>query len=145
MKTNQKMLALIVFFICTGSVVAFAGDFDGSRPILCSTVDLIECEPGGNCQRVTHDSINAPRFIKIDFKEKSINDPSVGKQRPTTRIERMEHVDGKLILQGAEEGIEGVRDGLGWSLSISEDTGDMVLTGSGDQVGFVVFGNCILQ
>ncbi len=142
---NMQKLALIFFFVCAGATIAFAGDFDGSRPILCSTVDLIECEPGGNCQRVTHDSINAPRFININFKEKSINDPSAGEHRPTTKIERMEHVDGKLILQGAEESIEGVRDGLGWSLSISEDTGDMVLTGSGDHVGFVVFGNCILQ
>lgn len=144
MNTMKKMV-LIVFFICAGSLVAFAGDFDGSRPLLCSTVDLIECEPGGNCQRVTHDSINAPRFLKINFKEKSINKPSAGEERPTTRIERMEHVDGKLILQGAEDGVEGVRDGLGWSLSVSEDSGDMVLTASGDQVGFVVFGACIPQ
>jgi hypothetical protein len=141
----MKKLALIVFFVCTGSMVAFAGEFDGSRPLLCATVDLMECLPGGNCQRVTHDSINAPRFIKIDVKNKSINVPEAGEKRPTTKIERMEHVDGKLILQGAEESIEGVRDGLGWSLSISEDNGAMVLTGSGDQVGFVVFGNCILQ
>jgi len=48
-------------------------------------------------------------------------------------------------LQGAEDGIEGVIDGLGWSLSISEDNWDMVLTGSGDEVGFVIFGSCILQ
>ena len=142
---NMKKMVLIVFFICAGSLTAFAGDFDGSRPLLCSTVDLIECEPGGNCQRVTHDSINAPRFLKINFKEKSINEPAAGEQRPTTRIERMERVDGKLILQGAEESIEGVRDGLGWSLSISEDSGDIVLTGSGDQVGFVIFGACIPQ
>ncbi len=142
---NMKKLALIVLFVCTGSVVAFAGDFDGSRPLLCATVDLMECLPGGNCLRVTHDSINAPKFIKINFKDKSINVPGADAKRPTTKIERMEHVDGKLILQGAEESVEGVRDGLGWSLSISEDSGDMVLTGSGDQVGFVVFGNCILQ
>ena len=88
----MKKLALIVFFVSAGSMIAFAGDFDGSRPILCSTVDLIECEPGGNCQRVTHDSINAPRFIKINFKEKTINDPSAGDHRPTTKIERMEPV-----------------------------------------------------
>ena len=142
---KMKKLVLIVFFIFAGSLTALAGDFDGSRALLCATVDLIECEPGGNCQRVTHDSINAPRFIKINFKDKSINVPTAGENRPTTMIERMELVDGKLILQGAEESIEGVRDGLGWSLSISEDNGDMVLTGSGDQVGFVVFGNCILQ
>ena len=141
---NMKKLALIVLFIFAGALTASAGDFDGSRPLLCATTDLMECETGG-CKRVTHDAINAPRFIKINFKNKTINVPEAAGKRPDTEIERMEHVDGKFILQGAEEGIEGVRDGLGWSLSISEDTGDMVLTGSGDDVGFVVFGSCIAQ
>jgi len=141
----MKKSALIVFFIYACSLSAFAGDFDGSRSLLCSTVDLVECLPGGNCQQVTHDSINAPKFLKINFKEKSISKPDVGEKRPNTMIERMERVDGKLILQGAEDGIEGVRDGLGWSMAISEDSGNMVLTGSGDQVGFVIFGACTPQ
>jgi hypothetical protein len=141
----MKKSALIVFFIYAGSLSAFAGDFDGSRSLLCSTVDLVECLPGGNCQQVTHDSINAPKFLKINFKEKSISKPDVGEKRPNTIIERIERVDGKLILQGAEDGIEGVRDGLGWSMAISEDSGNMVLTGSGDQVGFVIFGACTPQ
>lgn len=55
----------------------------------------------------------------------------------------MEKVDGKLILQGAEDGLEGVRDGVGWTLVISEDTGKFVLTASGEEVAFVVFGACI--
>jgi len=63
----------------------------------------------------------------------------------STHIERVERVDGKLILQGAEDGLEGVRDGLGWSMATSEDTGRFVLTGSGDQVGFVIFGACTPQ
>ena len=44
------------------------------------------------------------------------------------------------MLQGAEDGYEDLRDGLGWTLSIAEDTGQVVLTASGDQVAFVVFG-----
>jgi hypothetical protein len=43
--------------------------------------------------------------------------------------------NGKLILQGIE-------DGRGWSLVIVEETGKMSATIAGDQVGFVVFGNC---
>ena len=40
------------------------------------------------------------------------------------------------------DGVEGVRDGLGWTLAIAEDTGKAVLTASGDKVGFVIFGAC---
>ncbi len=52
-------------------------------------------------------------------------------------------VDGKLILQGAEDGYQSVRDGLGWTIAIAEDTGRVVMTASGDQVAFVVFGACL--
>ena len=51
-------------------------------------------------------------------------------------------VDSKLILQGAEDGVEGVRDGIGWTLAIAQDTGKMVLTASGDAVAFTIFGAC---
>lgn len=68
--------------------------------------------------------------------------PEWDESQTPSRIENMERVDGKLILQGAEDGRREVRDGLGWSIAISEDKGKMVLTGSGDQVGFVVFGAC---
>jgi hypothetical protein len=43
----------------------------------------------------------------------------------------------------AEDGNKEVRDGTGWSIAISEETGKMVLTESGDQAAFVVFGACI--
>jgi len=67
----------------------------------------------------------------------------MGKNQNPSRIENLEHIDGKLILQGAEDGYKEVRDGAGWSMAISEETGKMVLTESGDQVGFVIFGACI--
>ena len=60
----------------------------------------------------------------------------------STDIENFETIDGKVIIQGAEDGIEGVRDGLGWSLALAEETGKMVITASGDDVGFVIFGAC---
>ncbi len=57
----------------------------------------------------------------------------------------METLDKKLFLQGADDGIEGVRDGLAWSIAISEDTGRLVLSASGDNVAFVIFGACTLR
>jgi hypothetical protein len=50
--------------------------------------------------------------------------------------------EGELIFQGAEDGVQGVRGGTGWSIAISEETGKMVVTESGGQAGFVVFGAC---
>ncbi len=141
---KMKIGGSIIIFICMLSVSAVAGDFDGSKPLLCAVIDIVECGPGGNCQKVTAEEVGIPRFLKINFKEKKITATQTGGSKKNTPIKNSEHVDGKLILQGAQDGIEGVRDGVGWSLAIAEESGKMVLTASGDEVGFVVFGACTL-
>lgn len=133
-------LALLIIFIMPLPVTA--GDFDGSQPLLCAFMDIIECNAGGECFEVTAESVNAPQFLRIDFRKKNISATRASGDKRTTKIERMERIDGKLVLQGVEDGEEGVRDGLGWSLAIGEATGKLVLTASGDQVGFVIFGAC---
>lgn len=141
---NAKIYGLMVMIICILPFMAFAGDFDGSKPLICAVMDLVECQPGGKCQQVTAEDVGIPQFWKINFKDKKISAIQAdGSQRSTT-IERFEKIDGKVIIQGAEDGIEGVRDGLGWSLAIAEETGKTVLTASGDEVGFVMFGACTL-
>lgn len=140
------------FNICTATIIsifmitipAFAGDFDGSKPLLCAVIDIVECGSGGKCQQVTAEDVGIPRFIKVNFKKKTITATQASGNKKSTTIKNSEHIDGKLILQGAEDGIEGVRDGVGWSIAIAEDTGNMVLSASGDDVGFVVFGACTL-
>jgi hypothetical protein len=107
-------------------------------------MDLVECLPGGKCQQVTAEEVGIPNFLRIDFQKEKLSATFAdgSKKRPT--INNLEKIDGKVILQGAEDGIEGVRDGLGWSLSIAEENGKMVLTASGDAVAFVMFGACTL-
>lgn len=136
-----KMTFLASLTVFLWAVPAVAGDFDGSKALLCVPITLLECGPDGVCDRVTPESINLPQFLWIDFENKKIS-RTQGNAKGASDIENMEHIDGKLILQGAEDGIEGVRDGLGWSIAISEDTGKMVLSASGDDVGFVAFGAC---
>jgi hypothetical protein len=111
--------------------------------LLFSVISAIECTPDDGCRAVTIESLDLPRFLKIDLNKMEIGPVSESDTRPGSAIERMERVDGKLILQGAEDGYASVRDGLGWTISISEDTGKVVMTASGDQVAFVVFGACL--
>jgi len=144
---EQKMTRLHI----TGFAVALLGspllatadDFDGSKPLLCASVDVIECAPGDGCQRVSAAAIDAPEFFRLDVGKKQIISSRGGADGRTSTIERSETVEGKLILQGAEEGREDVRDGLGWTLSIAQDSGRMVLTASGEDAAFVIFGNCL--
>jgi len=92
------------------------------------------------CRVTTAENVGLPQFLRVDFQTKSITAVRPGDGTPPSTIERMERVDGKLILQGAEDGLEGVRDGVGWTLAISENTGKFFLTASGEEVAFVVFG-----
>jgi hypothetical protein len=50
---------------------------------------------------------------------------------------------GKLIFQGSDEGIQDVRDSVGWTVTISEETGRFVLTASGNEEAFIVYGACL--
>ena len=121
---------------------ALAGDFDGSKPLLCAVKKAFECTAADGCQERTVESVNIPQFLQIDVEQKKITAHDGRGKGRNTEIERIEHIDGKLMIQGAEDGVENVRDGLSWSLSVSEETGRMTLTASGDELGFVVFGAC---
>ena len=143
----KSYIWIVLTFLCiivTASTVG-AGDFDGIKPLLLSVIRVIECTPDGTCQEVAAASVGLPQFLKIDFADKTIRPAAAGEEMPPSVIERQEVVDGKLILQGAEDGYEKVHDGLGWTMAISETTGQVVLTGSGEQVAFVVFGACLPQ
>ena len=140
---NMKISLLTLFFVCTAGIPAFAGDFDGSKPLLCSVISVMECVPNEGCRGTTVEDVNLPQFLKIDLEKKGVTPAKPIEGRQPTKIRHVERVGGKLILQGADEGIEKVRGGLGWTAAISEDTGKLVLTASGDDVAFVVFGACI--
>ncbi len=59
-----------------------------------------------------------------------------------SRIEGVKRVDGKLIIQGAEEGREDARDGFGWTIASMEDSGQMALSASGDLAAVAGSGAC---
>ena len=141
----KKYILIVCTIFCSIISVSFVGaaDFDGSRPLLVSVLRVVECVPDGTCREVSPASVELHQFLKIDFTQKTIRPATADDTTPPTVIEHQEIVDGKLILQGAEDGYEKLHDGLGWTMAISEETGQVVLTASGDQVAFVVFGASI--
>ena len=135
-----KFLSIVVIGLLMTPLPIAAGDFDGSNPLICAVIDAVECVPGGTCQERTLEDINFPRFLNIDFKKEMIT--GSGGSDLHTKIERTESVQGMTFLQGSEEGTAGAKDSVGWTIAISEDTGEAAVTISGHQVGFVVFCNC---
>ena len=140
LNTIVRLCALIALSVSTST---FAEDFDGSKPMLCSISDFSECTITG-CEKVTAYSIGAPRLIRIDAKGKSIAALGGGAGRKS-KIDHVDLIDGKLIIIGAEDGVEGVRDGLGYSMTIAMETGELVFSASADGAAFTGFGVCVVE
>ena len=123
--------------------LSWAIDFDSSKLLLCTVIDTTECIMGENCNKVMAEEINLPRFLQINIDKKVIVGKTAGQNPRTSPIERIEVVDQKLILQGAEQDRKEEQDGFGWTIAIMEASGNMVLTASGDDIGVIAFGVCM--
>ncbi len=132
----KKLIAMSLgLSFCVASYSLVAADFDGSKPLLCATIEAIECGPGDECLEGTAEGINAPQFFRIHFNEKTLSATKENGEDQSTGIRTMERVDGMLVMQGIEAG-------RAWSLVISEYTGKMSVSVAGDREGFVLFGVC---
>lgn len=142
-----RMAALFALLLSASACVSVlpspsvAADFDGSKPLVCTVITVNECLPGEECQTVSPGSVNLPQYLWVDVAKKIIQDKKAEEGRKS-RIESVKRVDGKLILQGAEEGRPDVRDGFGWTVAIMEDSGQMVLSAAGEMVSISAFGVC---
>lgn len=133
-------------FLLAGLLGLFSGvsaaPFDGENVLLCATQVVNQCDEGLDCGEVYPASANIPDFFVVDVANKNIS--AIGAQS-VTMVERIEHLDGKLVLQGADDGLEDVRDGIAWTMTINEDSGKMILSGVGDGFVMVVFGACAVK
>jgi hypothetical protein len=134
MNKIKLLITILIVIFCLPSQ-ALAGDFDGSKPLICAVIEAFDCAPDEDCQPGNAQIINLPQFLKINFKEKTITGNLESGELRTTKILGMERINGKLILQGVEEG-------MGWSMVVTENSGKMALSASGDQMAFIVFGAC---
>jgi hypothetical protein len=127
--------ASVLLVLCVLPPTAVAGAVDGSRPILLAALTVQECLPEGDCARVAAREIDLPRFFRIDIPGRRITASVEGGQTRVTEINAVAELDDRLILSG-------VQRGMGWTLVLNKTTGEGILTASGLDVGFVVFGAC---
>ena len=129
MLKTLRVTALATLFCATPAWV-LAADFDGSKPLLCATVDAHFCDIGEVCYRTLPAILGAPQFMKINFAKKTVSGP----QR-STDIRFMEPSNGQLLLIGTELG-------YGWSIALDTKTGSMSATLVNREDVFVLFGAC---
>jgi hypothetical protein len=121
--------------LCAAACFALPGlaaaQVDVSKPLLCAVTEAIECPADGQCASTSAEEINIPAFLVVDAKAKRVSEH---KGQRTTPAQSVTERDGHLYLQGIEERV--------WSAAISASTGQMALTASRPEAGFVVFGVC---
>ena len=118
------VLALITFG------TAAAGDFDGSKLLICAPVEAMDCASGEECLKERPEDIGAPNFLRIDFAQKAIVGP-----KQTTPILFMDKSDTQILLQGKEHG-------YGWTLALDQESGAMIVTLANREGAVVLFGSC---
>ena len=125
-----RFLHLVAALAWLTAGTASAGDFDGSKLLICAPVEAIDCAAGEDCTKGRPDDIGAPNFLRIDFAHNAI----VGPKR-TTPILFMDKSDDQLLLQGTELGYS-------WTLALDQDSGKMTATLVNREGAFVLFGSC---
>ena len=140
---------LLMVLVLSGSLgwlhPVMAGDFDGQRTLLCHVEHGHEWHDNGIAKAFDPESVGLPRAFVIDFQKKEIGPTGESRVRKHTLIMSLGHVEDKLMLQGLDEGLDGVTDGIGWSMSLSTANGAFVISAAGHRVGYVVFGSCVAK
>ena len=123
-------LKSLVAAVCIAATPALAADFDGTRPLICSSIEAHDCELGVSCLRAVAEDLNVPQFIRLDFTAKTIS----AKGR-TSKMQSHARSDGMLILQGVE-------NKRAFSITINEQSGKLVGAIAADEEGYMIFGAC---
>jgi hypothetical protein len=129
----MRMLARVVVAGVAALAAALpvhAGDFDGSKPLICAPVEALDCAPLAACDKGTPEEIGAPAFFRIDFTGKAL----VGPKR-TSPIELIEKTAEQILLQGTELG-------YAWTVVLDVTTGKMSSSLANREGVFVLFGAC---
>jgi hypothetical protein len=91
---------------------------------------------------VTPADIRGMSHFNVDFQQKEITRAGVMSEQKSVINNVTADVDGKLMIQGVEDGVEDERDGASWSVSVMEPEGTMVLAIAGDGFGIIGLGAC---
>lgn len=134
----MKKLTVLAMVAAVSLTSGAALALDEDKDILCATTQVQDCPEVGDCVAVRPEDVNAPTFLRLDLKKEKIK---VGADR-SVDIERSEQIEDRLILQGAEDGDENRRDGVGWTMSVDTDSGRFVVAVAGAEEAIILFGAC---
>jgi hypothetical protein len=140
----MKVFVKTIFVLVAGifGATALAADFDGSKTLICSLAQITECDAGTECRLVTNEGVDAPDFVKLNFKKKQVVATTAGVDNAPNDIENVINLANYVVVQGVQGGAEGTANALAWSATINHESGQMTFAAAGEKAVFVVFGAC---
>jgi hypothetical protein len=123
-------ISSVALALCVAAAPAVCADFDGSKPLICSTIETHDCAVGMSCLRGLAEDINVPQFIRLDFAAKTMS-----ARGRTSKFGGFSRSAGMLIIQGFE-------NNRAFSATISEQSGKLVGAIAADEEGYLLFGAC---
>ena len=116
---------------------AFAADFDGSKNLICASIDVVACTEGGQgpvCTKGHSRTFELAEFFRIDFKKKEIR-ATGDNSEAVSPIRYQEKTDTQVFMQGVEQD-------RAWTVTVDQADGTLNLTSTGQQLSFMIFGAC---
>jgi hypothetical protein len=113
-------------------------------PLLCATHTVVECGTTGGCTEVAAAEAHVPAFMRIDFSDDTVSDPHGGGD-DVSKIDLIHVVDDQIVLHGTDPGGPDGANGTAWTATISEATGEMLVSTSSRGTAFIVFGTCLVD
>lgn len=125
-----RTIGLLALLWCLPVATATATNLDGSRALVCTTHQVIDCAELEGCDFVAPGMVNLPSFVVVDVEKRQIR----GDGR-STAIQTIVRENGLVLMQGAQSG-------RAWSMSLATDSGALTGAVTDDGYGFIVFGAC---
>jgi hypothetical protein len=136
MKTMKNLTAAIVMAVAFAWVSPVSAEqIDGSKSAVCAALSAVVCISGEGCAQGSSEAINVPKFFHVNFAEQTIRATRPNGKKIASKIRSKTREKGELILQGIE-------NGRGWSMAISEKSGRSTISVAGDEIAYTVFGAC---
>ncbi len=132
---NRWIMAVIWTLFALAPPVAVADDISDVDRILCSSVEATVCTIDDGCETGVPWLWGIPQFIEIDLQAKRLSTTAASGENRTTAITSLEREDGRIFLQGIE-------NGRAFSFVINKKTGMLSAAVAREGITVSVFGAC---
>lgn len=139
---NYRIFITVLMIFMAMPLDASADGYYCSRKLSGVTSRIVEINRYRILDGIEPRTVGLPTQFMIDFESKKLIPAKGSRVSRSVSFKEVDQIEDKLVVQGVDEGIEGVRDGVAWSLVISKSNGQSVLSVAGDGVAYAVFEVC---